>query len=65
MQCLDVTVVNIHVVDLLLFLKLMVDTFLKLVNTLILIEDQLMLFLFYLVRRTIEAYNMVVKLVDF
>ena len=37
------TIVNIYVVDPLLNMKLMVDTFLKLL-ILILIEDQLMLF---------------------
>ena len=42
----------------------MEDNFLKLL-ILILIEDQLMLFIFYLEKRKIVACNMLAKLVDF
>ena len=45
-------------------LTLMVDNFLYLL-ILILIEDQRMLFMFYLEKRMIVACNMLAKLVDF
>ena len=59
-----VAVVSIYVVNPLLILALMVDTFLLLL-ILILIEDQLMLSLCYHEKRRIVAYNMLVKFVDF
>ena len=57
-------VANIYVVNQLSNLTLMVDNFLQLL-ILILIEDQLMLFMFYLQKRKIVACNMLAKLVDF
>ena len=60
----DVAVAKKYVVNQLLNLTLMVDTFLQ-VLILILIEDQLMLFMFYLQKRKIVACNMLAKLVDF
>ena len=59
-----VAVANIYVVNQLLNLTLMEDNFLKLL-ILILIENQLMLFMFYLEERKIVACNMLAKLVDF
>ena len=59
-----VAVANIYVVNQLLNLTLMVDTFLLLL-ILILIEDQLMLFMFYIEKKKIAAYNMLGKLADF
>ena len=59
-----VAVAKSYVVNQLLNLTLMVDTFLQ-VLILILIEDQLMLFMFYLQKRKIVACNMLAKLVDF
>ena len=60
----DVAVANIYVVNQLSNLTLIVDSLLKLL-ILILIEDQLMFFMFCLAKRKIVAYNMLVKLVDF
>ena len=57
-------VANTYVVNQLLNLTLMVDNFVLLL-ILILIEDQLTLFMFYLERRRIVAWNMLAKLVDF
>ena len=57
-------VAHIYVVNQLFNLTLMVDIFLLLL-ILILIEDQLTLFMFYLERRRVLACNMLVKLVDF
>ena len=59
-----VAVANIYVVKQLLNLTLMEDDFLQLL-ILILIENQLMLFMFYLEKRKIVACNMFAKLVDF
>ena len=59
-----VAVANIYVVNQRLNLTLMVDNFLYLL-ILILIEDQLMLFMFYLEKRKIVACNMLAKSVDF
>ena len=59
-----VAVANIYVVNQLLNLTLMEDNFLKLL-ILILNENQLMLFMFYLEKRKIVACNMLAKLVDF
>ena len=59
-----VAVANIYVVNQLLNLTLMVGNFLQLL-ILILIEDQLMLFMFYLEKRRIVACNMLAKLVEF
>ena len=59
-----VAVTNIYVVNQLLNLTLMVDHFLYLL-ILILIEDQLMLFMLYLEKRRIVTCNMLAKLVDF
>ena len=59
-----VAVASIYVVNQLLNLTLMLDNFLSLL-ILILIEDQLMLFMFYLEKRKIVACNMLAKLVDF
>ena len=59
-----VAVANIYVVNQLLNLTLLEDNFLSLL-ILILIENQLMLFMFYLERRKIVACNMLAKLVDF
>ena len=58
-----VAVANIYVVNQLLNLMLMVDNFLQLL-ILILIEDQLMLFMFYLEKRKIVECNMLDKLVE-
>ena len=59
-----VAVANIYAVNQLLILTLMVGNFLKLL-ILILIEDQLMLFILYREKRKIVACNMLAKLVDF
>ena len=59
-----VAVANICVVNQLLNLTLMVGNFLLLL-ILILIENQLMLFMFYLEKRKIVACIMLAKLVDF
>ena len=59
-----VAVANIYVVNQLLNLTLMEDNFLLLL-ILILIENQQMLFMFYLEKRKIVACNMLAKLVDF
>ena len=59
-----VAVANIYAVNQLLNLTLMLDNFLLLL-ILILIEDQLMLFMFYLEKGKIVACNMLAKLVDF
>ena len=57
----SVAVVNIYVVNPLSNVTLMVDNFL-LLRTLISIEDQMMLFMFYLEKRMIVACNMLGKL---
>ena len=59
-----VAVVNIYVANQLLNLTLMVDNFLLLL-ILILIEDQHILLMFYIMKRQIVACNMLAKLVDF
>ena len=59
-----VAVANITDVNQLLNLTLMVINFLYLI-ILIFIEDQLMLFIYYIEKRKIVACNMLVKLVDF
>ena len=59
-----VAVANIYFVNQLSNLTLMVDYCLELL-ILILIEDQLMLFMFYFEKRKIVACNMLAKHVDF
>ena len=59
-----VAVANINVVNQLSKLTLMVDNFLQLL-ILVLIEDHLMLFMFYFEKRRTVACNMFAKLVDF
>ena len=61
---IGVDVVNMYVVNPISNLMLMVDNFLYL-RILISIEDQLILFMFYLQKRRVLVCNMLGKLVDF